>query len=470
MKNSFFLFFLMFCLFCGAIVSKLNAALLQKTKANPFWEEKCQICHPKGLENANEENNWAKDWQYALLWDPKLLLNQSKMPSYANQFKVLQVSISKRQFQTLSGNIVYGLSPDVALKKIFTFNPNHLIYLYLSATTWNHPPVQISGIEYGLKAFCQEAAWPNEKANGYPVVWIPPELKGAIHPGYKLFLIVPKTTLRALVVYNQTFYPKRESAWLSVPISDAPESQNSNEGKNLFKAYCLPCHGEFGNGNGPLSVFLFPKPRDFTSGEFKFKSTPSNELPSDADLFRTISNGLNGTAMPSFQFLSPQERWDLVAYIKTFAVDPSSKMNLFVEHPPKKEIAIEEPKWYGKTLDNAIKQGKKLFFSVAKCNDCHGPGPYSKDNLPHGDGPSALSQIDDWGYPIKPANLAGGILKRGNDPADIYLDITIGLTGTAMPAYEDVLSTKERWEIAFYVSQLNHKYQKNSVHLQAQLR
>jgi hypothetical protein len=30
-----------------------------------------------------------------------------------------------------------------------------------------------------------------------------------------------------------------------------------------------------GDGNGPAAVWLYPKPRDFSAGQFKIKSTPA---------------------------------------------------------------------------------------------------------------------------------------------------------------------------------------------------
>jgi hypothetical protein len=43
-------------------------------------------------------------------------------------------------------------------------------------------------------------------------------------------------------------------------------------------------------------------------------------LPTDQDLFRVTSRGIVGTTMPGWsQFLSEQDRWEVVKYIKTFS-------------------------------------------------------------------------------------------------------------------------------------------------------
>jgi mono/diheme cytochrome c family protein len=99
------------------------------------------------------------------------------------------------------------------------------------------------------------------------------------------------------------------------------------EGKLIYFRRCSFCHGLLGDGNGPASDFLDPRPRDFTLGTFKFRSTQSGELPLDADLFRTVSRGLPGTAMQAFDKdlikngLSEAQRWAVIAYVKTFAIE-----------------------------------------------------------------------------------------------------------------------------------------------------
>lgn len=456
MKSRAAIFILLGCLVIGSYLSPRAARAGAASGKNIFTAERCAACHAGPLGARGESNSHA-GWQYALLWNPEWLIQNKSMPSYAGEFKLIQASISKREFDAPSGDAVYGLSPTPELKKLFTFNPAHLILIFLSAVTWDHPPVSVEGLAYGLKAFTDRAAWPGEKADGYPVAWTPQELKGAIHPGEKLTLVVPTEKLAALVAYAQSRYRRKTIGWLSVKVPPHPADMSAAEGKRLFDLDCAACHGPLGNGQGPDSVFVYPKPRDFTSREFKFKTTPADEVPTGGDLFRTITAGLPGTAMPSFAYLSAAERWDLAAYVKTLAIDPATGKSVFIEHPMTHPVPVREPALQGAALDAAIQKGKEIFYNVAKCNDCHGPGFNSKDRLPHGDGPSSASQTDDWGYPIRPANLASGVLKRGNLPADIYLDVTTGIVGTPMPSYLDTLTEADRWDLAFYVSALNRK-------------
>ncbi len=91
-------------------------------------------------------------------------------------------------------------------------------------------------------------------------------------------------------------------------------------GKVVYERKCMLCHGEKGDGKGPAAEELSPAPRDLVSGVYKIRTT-ANKIPSDEDLFKVITDGMPGTSMPPWKVLPEKDRWDLVAYIKTFAAD-----------------------------------------------------------------------------------------------------------------------------------------------------
>jgi mono/diheme cytochrome c family protein len=104
------------------------------------------------------------------------------------------------------------------------------------------------------------------------------------------------------------------------PTGKIPETEQAvAEGKVIYEERCGFCHGLEGEGDGAVADYLFPRPRDFTQGAFKLHSTASGEAPTDEDLYRTISAGIPGTSMPSWSTLTPQERWKVLYYIKTFS-------------------------------------------------------------------------------------------------------------------------------------------------------
>ena len=80
----------------------------------------------------------------------------------------------------------------------------------------------------------------------------------------------------------------------------ADQAGDVHQGKLVYERYCLSCHGAAGNGAGEFAEWISPKPRDYRQGTFKWRSTPSGSLPTDADLEKTRSRGLYGTYMPTW--------------------------------------------------------------------------------------------------------------------------------------------------------------------------
>ncbi len=90
-------------------------------------------------------------------------------------------------------------------------------------------------------------------------------------------------------------------------------------GYALYRKHCLHCHGVIGAGDGPTAEFLFPRPRDYRPGIFKFTSTnPVNAKPSRDDLRKTIRYGLHGTSMPGFDANLNESEIDQVIDYMTF--------------------------------------------------------------------------------------------------------------------------------------------------------
>jgi len=220
------------------------------------------------------------------------------------------------------------------------------------------------------------------------------------------------------------------------PENDATRA----EGKKVYEMHCLSCHGEKGQGDGKAAVFTYPKPRDFSKGLFKIRTTPSGSLPTDGDLFWTITRGMNGSAMPSFKGLSERERWAVVYYIKTFVeAYQYRKPEPPVPVPPAPPVTAQ-----------SIALGKRMYQKM-ECYKCHG-------QQGKGDGPSAEDQTDDWGFPVRVRDFTDGVYKGGPNDTDLYLRFTTGMTGSPMPAYSgDKMTVKERWALVHFVQSLRRK-------------
>ena len=216
-------------------------------------------------------------------------------------------------------------------------------------------------------------------------------------------------------------------------------SQDASNGKVIFEKRCYYCHGLEGGGDGPVIPRLDPKPRNFKDAHFKFRTTPFNTLPTDEDLFRTISEGIPGTAMPFFKsLLNDRERKDVIAYIKTFNERWSSE-------GPGTPIKIGKPPI---STPEIVKHGEEI-FKKAKCFICHG-----EDG--RGNGPITNTMRNEWGFQYKARNFTKGwFFKRGNTIEDIFITITTGLNGTPMGSFAELLSDEERWHLAYFVKSLN---------------
>src|SRR5258708_32827897 len=105
-------------------------------------------------------------------------------------------------------------------------------------------------------------------------------------------------------------------------VSFAQESHIGNlqgrasAGKALYHRYCVGCHGAEGDGSGENAAWVDPKPRDFTIATFTCRSTPSGTLPTDQDLFDSITRGVVNTSRPAWKPLTNQNSPDRAAYAK----------------------------------------------------------------------------------------------------------------------------------------------------------
>ena len=79
-----------------------------------------------------------------------------------------------------------------------------------------------------------------------------------------------------------------------VAAQDVGTEAQRESGKQTYMKFCSQCHGEKGDGEGYATPHLFPRPRDFTTGKFKVRSTPTGALPTHQDLVNIIRRGMPG--------------------------------------------------------------------------------------------------------------------------------------------------------------------------------
>lgn len=234
-----------------------------------------------------------------------------------------------------------------------------------------------------------------------------------------------------------------------------------DHGAKVYRTYCVGCHGVNGDGNGPAARFLNPRPRNFQLAQFRFSSRASGDLPTDEDLFRTVTEGLRGTSMPAWPLLPEEDRRAVVVYIKTFAKEAWANAS------PSVPTAISDDPYYGQDKTEAIKLGELAYHGMAQCYSCH-PAYADLAKINEGRAKYGMSPLDELrenayqsraipnedGTTITPPDFTWNKLKRGTDERTLYHVVANGITGTPMPTWKGILSEEDLWGIVYYVQSL----------------
>jgi mono/diheme cytochrome c family protein len=222
-----------------------------------------------------------------------------------------------------------------------------------------------------------------------------------------------------------------------VAAQDVGTEAERESGRALYLRNCAQCHGDDGDGAGYATPHLSPRPREFTLGNFKVRTTPNGQLPTHQDLVNIIRRGMPYTSMPAWPDLSDQEVSDLAYYLTTFSPRFSN-----AEPQP-----VPLPNAPASTTES-IELGRVLYEETG-CGECHG-------TLGRGDGPSAPTLEDDLGLPIRAADLTQSWTFRGGSTReDLFRTMTTGLNGTPMAAFDEALTVEQRWAITDFIESLS---------------
>lgn len=257
---------------------------------------------------------------------------------------------------------------------------------------------------------------------------------------------LPALALSLLAAVAAAGASAAEPAAESAAVAASPEVLAL--GGKVYRRQCAACHGDQGRGDGEAAYLLYPKPRDFVTGRYRLVSSWEG-VPTDRDLYRTISRGMPGSAMPSWGHLPERERWALVHYVKSLAERP---IEVQPSAPPETEgslgrgvvIVPPEPPY-----DAAAEARARQLFADA-CASCHGA-------TARGDGVDA--QRDEKGYPTRPRDLTSGVFKGSPEPEDLYRRVIAGVPGSPMPA-SDWAYGQDAWHLVHLVRSLSSEAQR----------
>lgn len=245
------------------------------------------------------------------------------------------------------------------------------------------------------------------------------------------------------------------------------------KGRAVYEQRCVQCHGVSGDGNGPAAASMYPRPRDYRKGLFKFTSTPYGARPLRSDLERTIRSGVRGTSMPEFRLLPDDEVAAVIDYVLTLThrgeyegelVALAEAEEALEEETIKEEVfprvisrweqaesqqvqpLTPEPKF----TEEDVALGKKAFLTIG-CAKCHGE-----------DGRGQMAENigkDAWGRTTRAADLTSGMLHGGPRPIDIYRRIYSGINGTPMPGFSSALQSQPDtiWHLVAYVKHVSSR-------------
>ncbi len=180
-------------------------------------------------------------------------------------------------------------------------------------------------------------------------------------------------------------------------------------GRQLFTDNCMPCHGEQGHGDGPAASTMNPRPRNFTSPD-GWKN--GYDLPA---IYKTLSNGVPGSSMASFEYYSRKDRMALAHYEQSLGAFPHGTGSAEAVAALSKELAAPGEKTPNKIPVSMAMAKLAQEFSppppLAVAREDHGPGAevfrkVIRDPLRAA---QTLTGSDQWRK--GPSELAAGILQ-----------------------------------------------------------
>ncbi len=195
-----------------------------------------------------------------------------------------------------------------------------------------------------------------------------------------------------------------------------------------YRQVCARCHGEKGQGDGVISRYLDPRPRDLTKLAFMRSKTRER-------LVRSVMEGVPGTSMaPWGRVLGPARSGALVDWVLSDLTRAGSS-----RPPANRQVPEANPVAYS---PESVARGEAVFMN--RCWGCHG-------KKADGHGPNAEDIVP------RPRNLRNKPFVSSLSYARLHESIKYGVQGTAMPAagFDFALDDKSIGDLVNFVLSLN---------------
>ncbi len=93
-------------------------------------------------------------------------------------------------------------------------------------------------------------------------------------------------------------------------------------GRDRYDAFCSPCHGRAGYGDGVVVQRGFPAPPSFHTSQQRALTRSS--------IVKVITNGI-GSMFPFAERVPPQDRWSIASYVKALQLSQSAPIDMLPE-------------------------------------------------------------------------------------------------------------------------------------------
>ncbi len=213
---------------------------------------------------------------------------------------------------------------------------------------------------------------------------------------------------------------------LTVYLGSLKTKPSTADPARMYDALCARCHGEKGDGKGPVAIYVDPSPRDLTKASF-MASKPVDRF------LGAIREGVAGTSMPAWKnALSDEQIRGIFDHVEKAFVKEKRRELKARDVPERNPVAASK---------ESITRGEATY--LARCTGCHGrkadgKGPNSLDIDPH------------------PRNLRNVWFVNWASDQRLMEAILYGVQGTAMPPWVDYgLSKKDAGDLVNYIRSLN---------------